>query len=556
MSSLPYFLSSPPLAAGEAPAVEDVQPGELVINRADGRIFFKIGVGNDVRLASITLDRTFLDPIPGPQGVQGIKGDKGDRGDKGDKGDKGEFGPPLRVRAATNWSQINNFQPFQDNDTFILNDATGAPASIFGLASPGDAVVYSQEEWINVGPVRGPQGLQGPPGLNGVQGPQGEQTLWLTGTEEPDDSLGRDFDLYLNKTNGDVYGPKSDGTWGDPVANLTGPPGPTIDLIDALNSNRTDAAATANTVRLLNERINSVEATAQSSLTSARRINTELGIDGGGSLATDLTLRLSNTGVTAGIYGNNIQVPTLNIDARGRVLSASNTSIRQATTLQPGIVQLNNLINSTSVTTAATASAVKRAYDLADSAAPKTRQIITGKGLLGGGNLNQDLTLAARTSTQQEAEDGDTDLSLMTPLSTKQAIISHAIVKRTSRSSFILTLPSLSIDEDFLGTAQLGKLFWLFSVAVSSPLRLRLYKDLSSQIADQGRPISTPATYQNGVIIDVETGAPNQTITFTPPIVGYNDDEPEQDLVYYTATKLASTGTSVVDINFLQLFQA
>lgn len=52
--------------------------------------------------------------------------------------------------------------------------------------------------------------------------------------------------------------------------------------------------------------------------------------------------------------------------------------IDAATTSQPGAVQLNNTVNSTSVTQAATANAVKTTYDLADAALPKSGGTMTG----------------------------------------------------------------------------------------------------------------------------------------------------------------------------------
>lgn len=51
------------------------------------------------------------------------------------------------------------------------------------------------------------------------------------------------------------------------------------------------------------------------------------GLNGGGNLASNVTINLANTTVTAGNYGSNTQVAQITIDAQGRVTSASNVAI-------------------------------------------------------------------------------------------------------------------------------------------------------------------------------------------------------------------------------------
>ena len=51
------------------------------------------------------------------------------------------------------------------------------------------------------------------------------------------------------------------------------------------------------------------------------------GLSGGGTLASNTTISLANTAVTAGTYGGNTNVSVITIDAQGRITSASNVAI-------------------------------------------------------------------------------------------------------------------------------------------------------------------------------------------------------------------------------------
>lgn len=85
----------------------------------------------------------------------------------------------------------------------------------------------------------------------------------------------------------------------------------------------------------------------------------------GSQSSLDCNLTLSNTGVTAAKYGDALSTPSITVDSKGRITSASTVSIQSSTTNQAGVVQLNSSVSSNSTTEAATPSAVKAAYDLA-----------------------------------------------------------------------------------------------------------------------------------------------------------------------------------------------
>ncbi len=87
-----------------------------------------------------------------------------------------------------------------------------------------------------------------------------------------------------------------------------------------------------------------------------------------------------------------------------------------------GVVKLNAATNSTSVTEAATPSAVKAAFDLATGRAPSTRAITGGGLVTGGGDLSADRVLTVPVATQAQAETGTDNATAMTPLRVKQAI--------------------------------------------------------------------------------------------------------------------------------------
>jgi uncharacterized protein YjlB len=67
-----------------------------------------------------------------------------------------------------------------------------------------------------------------------------------------------------------------------------------------------------------------------------------VGLSSAGSATDTITINLDNTAVTAGSYGSSTEVTSLTVDAQGRLTSASNTSIRTATTSQTGLASFSS----------------------------------------------------------------------------------------------------------------------------------------------------------------------------------------------------------------------
>jgi len=170
-------------------AGDTLREGAIKVNNTLNEIYNSLGNGIDLILvldpASTPVDGQVLQwndvskrfqfgeagarGFTGPQGPQGIQGIQGIIGPQGIQGEKGDIGPRLSVRGAV--ISVENL-PASNNEE----------GDIYIVTSSGDSYVWqdtpdgdSSFSWINIGPLKGPQGDQGPIGPQGDQGPIGPQ---------------------------------------------------------------------------------------------------------------------------------------------------------------------------------------------------------------------------------------------------------------------------------------------------------------------------------------------------------------------------------------------
>ena len=120
---------------------------------------------------------------------------------------------------------------------------------------------------------------------------------------------------------------------------------------------------------------------------TARQVATGTGLSGGGDLSANRTISLANTTVTAASYGSATQAATFTVDAQGRLTAASAVAMTPAWSNVTG----------TPTTLAG--------YGITDGV-PTSRQVATGTGLTGGGNLTTNRTISLANTTVTAAAYG------------------------------------------------------------------------------------------------------------------------------------------------------
>ena len=121
--------------------------------------------------------------VPGPSGPQGIEGPEGPPGPTGSHGDPGPAGPTgspgptgpegPQGPAGTGINWLGTVATF----SALPELATLEPGDAYVVEDVGDLYVVSHDgsEWINAGPIQGPEGPTGPQGPQGPVGPSGPE---------------------------------------------------------------------------------------------------------------------------------------------------------------------------------------------------------------------------------------------------------------------------------------------------------------------------------------------------------------------------------------------
>ena len=146
---------------GFVPTLENLRFGEILINAYDAKLFIRTLIDGNEGIAEI---ETGVQGIQGPQGTQGVQGERM---------------PFIPIDVVGSVPNVNGTYPGGGP-----NNPQGALGFYFPSATIGSAVfdettsnvwVQVGTTWINVGLLRGPQGIQGVIGPQGIQGRVGSQ---------------------------------------------------------------------------------------------------------------------------------------------------------------------------------------------------------------------------------------------------------------------------------------------------------------------------------------------------------------------------------------------
>jgi hypothetical protein len=223
--------------------------------------------------------------------------------------------------------------------------------------------------------------------------------------------------------------------------------------------------------------------------------------------------------ITAGTRGQgaDIIVPTIQYNALGQIVAATNTTIRTATTSVTGVVQLADSVSNTSTTAAATASAVKAAYDAAASNASTaltSAQANTGAGLI---SLNTTISNAYQANVGAgriaDVASGQANVGagLITVTSAYQANVGAVAISAKNADNLSSgTVPSARISGSYTGITAVGTLSSgsipgsLISGAVSSATNATNATNVSgtgtvtvANLATAAKPVGAGQTWQN-----------------------------------------------------------
>ena len=97
------------------------------------------------------------------------------------------------------------------------------------------------------------------------------------------------------------------------------------------------------------------------------------------------------------------------------------------------------------------------------------------------------------------------------------------------------------------------KTYSILKVGISTAAWIRIYTDSDSRSNDASRPINIDPTSGSGIVAEfVSAGA--TTIKTGPVPIGYNDDDPEENIIYMSVNNLSGISTSIeVNLTILKM---
>jgi hypothetical protein len=192
--------------------------------------------------------------IRGPQGPAGSQGSAGVAGPTGSSTLFGTNAPSsglgadgdsyiatstyhLYTKSAGAWTDAGSLKGANGVNGIgnAFYTGVGAPGTIVGSidgdiyidTSTGNVHKKASGAWtspiMNINGAQGPQGATGAQGNPGTQGPQGTMVIVANGA--PNNGIGNNGDSYIDKQNGNFYGPKTAGAWPSPALSIIGPQG-------------------------------------------------------------------------------------------------------------------------------------------------------------------------------------------------------------------------------------------------------------------------------------------------------------------------------------------
>jgi len=125
----------------------------------------------------------------------------------------------------------------------------------------------------------------------------------------------------------------------------------------------------------------------------------------------------------------------------------------------------------------------------------------------------------------------------------------------TSRTTVTATTSTpLSSDSSANLSITGYKSYFLLKITVSAPAWVVLYTDTSSRTNDSTRLITEDPLPESGVIAEVVTTTNNQTVTFAPAILGFNNSSPVSTTIFAKIqNRSGSTQSIQVTLTLIQL---